>query len=326
MNNLIEKITIYLKNYIAFRIGVDLREFTFQDETFRKRVESFKLRRSYLNLRVMGHVKVHSPTGQVFVSINETKNVFVRESYTWPAVHASLARGKVNTKPKYLNLGNHFMVIPFQQNFYHFVIDEFPYILDYFNSVKNPKFITNGRLSDFQREFLSLMKIETTNTPKWFISSGVVVPISRLNSGKPNMKIVSIVKKFKLEYIKFEKLPKISIYISRRFSSRSIPKEFEIEKLMQKLGVMVVHLENLPLVDQIILFHSASLVIAPHGAGLTNLIWSSHGTKVIEIMPNIFFNGCYEFLCKLLNLNYEQLDYDNKNLYELEFWKNIIKN
>jgi hypothetical protein len=52
-----------------------------------------------------------------------------------------------------------------------------------------------------------------------------------------------------------------------------------------------VILEGLSLAEQIALFSSADVIIAQHGAALSNLIWSRPGTAVVEIVPKTLSPG-----------------------------------
>jgi hypothetical protein len=68
---------------------------------------------------------------------------------------------------------------------------------------------------------------------------------------------------------------------------RSIPNHRQmVEELTRRLGfVLSLKLEAMPLAEQIALFSSVDMVIAQHGAALSNLIWARPGTGVVEIMP-----------------------------------------
>ncbi|MBD1921548.1 glycosyltransferase family 61 protein [Microcoleus sp. FACHB-831] len=50
---------------------------------------------------------------------------------------------------------------------------------------------------------------------------------------------------------------------------------------LKKFGFEQVTLESLSVSDQAALFSSAQVVIAPHGAGLSNVVFCNRGTKVI---------------------------------------------
>jgi capsular polysaccharide biosynthesis protein len=53
--------------------------------------------------------------------------------------------------------------------------------------------------------------------------------------------------------------------------------------------------------DTMMLFHSAVMVVASHGAGLSNVLFCQPGTYVIEVMPNSFITPfCYLQLTHIL--------------------------
>lgn len=54
------------------------------------------------------------------------------------------------------------------------------------------------------------------------------------------------------------------------------------------------------------LFANAKIVIAPHGAGLTNLIFCKPGTKVLEIFQS-HEDDTYCYLAQVLGLDYHCL-------------------
>jgi capsular polysaccharide biosynthesis protein len=75
------------------------------------------------------------------------------------------------------------------------------------------------------------------------------------------------------------------IYISRRSAThRRIVNEDEVRALAGRHGFEVVELEDLPVTEQIRMFASARTILAPHGAGLTNIIYSER-PRVLELLP-----------------------------------------
>lgn len=81
-----------------------------------------------------------------------------------------------------------------------------------------------------------------------------------------------------------------------------------IEFLKQK-GFEILKLENLSFEEQIYIFKNAKIVVSAHGAGLTNLCFSSPNCIVIEIKPcrpgYAYQNKVYENISKINNLNYK---------------------
>lgn len=97
-----------------------------------------------------------------------------------------------------------------------------------------------------------------------------------------------------------------AIYIDRGDSTtRRLTNEAAIVQALAGRGITPVRLTGLDLDTQALLFASAQLIVAPHGAGLTNLIFARPGTMVIELMPDRLANWCYRRLSAMLRLRYE---------------------
>ncbi len=76
------------------------------------------------------------------------------------------------------------------------------------------------------------------------------------------------------------------IYISRRSAPwRRLINEPEIIDELKNYGFSAVELEKMPFQEQVQLFRNARAVVAPHGSGLANLVFSSPGIPVIELFP-----------------------------------------
>ena len=76
------------------------------------------------------------------------------------------------------------------------------------------------------------------------------------------------------------------VYISRRNNAaRSCVNEVDVAKFMSSKGFHVVFLEDLIFSQQVELFKNAKLIVAAHGSGLANVIFSNSNTNVIEIIP-----------------------------------------
>lgn len=103
------------------------------------------------------------------------------------------------------------------------------------------------------------------------------------------------------------------IFISRAGSGRRVFKnQLEVEEVMQKYGYMILQLETLTLSQQIYYFRFAERVVGSHGAGLTNLLYTSN-CSVLEIFHSDEILGHYKGLCKALGLNYDYLSLSGKH-------------
>jgi capsular polysaccharide biosynthesis protein len=85
------------------------------------------------------------------------------------------------------------------------------------------------------------------------------------------------------------------IYISRRNSSKRIlTNEEQIEELLKKLGFDIYYMEHYTFEQQIAIMEQASIVVAPHGAGLANILFCPTGTKIVEFRIDKYPIDCFE--------------------------------
>ena len=93
------------------------------------------------------------------------------------------------------------------------------------------------------------------------------------------------------------------IYISRRVTRRILNENDLIEFLIG-YGFIKVELEWMSVAEQVQLFSGAEAIVAPHGAGLTNLTFCPPKTKILEIFPSTYITGLYWLISALGNLDY----------------------
>lgn len=93
------------------------------------------------------------------------------------------------------------------------------------------------------------------------------------------------------------------LYI-RRTGVRRILNEEQLIDLLTKYHFTIVDLEHKSIFDQIHLFANADVIVGPHGAGLTNLVFSKPGTKVLEIFPPQYVYPYYWLISTFGNLDY----------------------
>lgn len=84
---------------------------------------------------------------------------------------------------------------------------------------------------------------------------------------------------------------------------RYILNEEEVFDVLKKYGFKKYVLEELSIPDQILLFYDADCVVAAHGAGLSNIIFS-HQIKILELFPTQFIVPHYYYLSKSLGHTY----------------------
>ena len=111
------------------------------------------------------------------------------------------------------------------------------------------------------------------------------------------------------------------IFISRRFSNRTLPNEEDLEKKARSAGFEVVYLERISLLEQIVMFETAEVICGTHGAGLANLVWARNCRSIFEIYNDNFQNETFRVLAKRLDIAYSRVHYLNA-LDAHEIWSN----
>ncbi|MDF2718417.1 MAG: hypothetical protein K0R28_5342 [Paenibacillus sp.] len=98
------------------------------------------------------------------------------------------------------------------------------------------------------------------------------------------------------------------IYVSRQNAQvRKVTNEEQVCRLLSGYGFQKVLLESLAVAEQIRLFTSAETIVAPHGAGLANLLFCRPGTKVLELYAPNYVNTVYWYLSNHFGLDYYYL-------------------
>lgn len=78
----------------------------------------------------------------------------------------------------------------------------------------------------------------------------------------------------------------------------------KLSYLKQQYKLMVAKTSDMTVLEQIELFKQAAVIMGPHGAGLSNMMWAAKGSVVIEfpISPN--YNVCFGNLARVLGHKY----------------------
>lgn len=99
----------------------------------------------------------------------------------------------------------------------------------------------------------------------------------------------------------------VRLYVSRGKSRRRLAGEELLEERLKEIGFTILHSEELSFAEQIRVFHEAETVVGTHGAGLTNVVWSQPGCRVIEIFPSNYILDCYAWLSFSRGLDYRHV-------------------
>jgi hypothetical protein len=95
------------------------------------------------------------------------------------------------------------------------------------------------------------------------------------------------------------------IYLSRKDAPRRrMINEADMTRRLRKLGFEILQLEGMTIAEQQALLGSAQVVVAEHGAALTNIVWCPTNATVVDIHPSVPAMPCYKILAELRGLRY----------------------
>jgi hypothetical protein len=97
--------------------------------------------------------------------------------------------------------------------------------------------------------------------------------------------------------------PRRRICIRRRHN-RAVANRAPVEAFLSKQDFTFHELENMPPAEQRMLFQDAEFVVAPHGAGLANLLYCRPGTRVLEISPDAEFRPFFWLMSEKLGFSH----------------------
>ena len=86
--------------------------------------------------------------------------------------------------------------------------------------------------------------------------------------------------------VNYHKKPWRKLFLSRRKGLRSLENREQLELMLLEQNFEIVELDGATLDFQIELFSQASMIVAPTGAALTNMLYCQPGTKVVIFMSN----------------------------------------
>ncbi|MGF1540690.1 MAG: DUF563 domain-containing protein [Pleurocapsa sp.] len=182
---------------------------------------------------------------------------------------------------------------PWSNNFWHWTVDTLTQLegLEYYQQQTGikPKLIVEPNLRSWQRDSLKLLGYNQEDLIIWRdfrrTVNKLIVPSFRRSYEEIHgeisvsacqwlrQKILNNVAKIESDRASFSP----QVFISRcKALGRRIANENEVIKALEPLGFVTYILEEMSYLQQVQLFTQAKVIVAPHGAGLTNLIFAEN--------------------------------------------------
>ena len=148
---------------------------------------------------------------------------------------------------------------------------------------KKIKKIKKGDYLEFSRLIVPTVPTKSTHVPLW------VTDFLRKTFLGPR----------KLSFVKKR------IFVSRKNAKkRKIKNEKELIPILKELNFDIVELEEMSIQEQANCFSKAEVVVASHGAALSNLVFCDPATPVLELLNESYVHWLYGALASQLGLNY----------------------
>ena len=198
-------------------------------------------------------------------------------------------------------------------NYYHWLLDLVPRVLLLKHAAQNfsnyDALLLNGSQANYEREILAALgvppeKVRYVDSRERFQIASAVIPSMDIN-------VIAPWKVCGLRDLPFfgKQNQHRRIYLSRaRAAVRRIANENEISEVMRHRNFEIVEPENLSWREQANLFAGASVIVAPHGAALANIVFCQLGTRVVEISTRAGYRDWYWQLAAVAGLSYEVLE------------------
>jgi capsular polysaccharide biosynthesis protein len=211
-----------------------------------------------------------------------------------------VARHKILGKiklPRCRSLGGTVAVISTAEaatNYWHWTFDLLPriHLLDLagFGPGAVDYYLVNHRDLPFQHETLAEMGIPAKKIVKTDRNCHFELDRAVTTSLKPGQFYVSKwICDFLFDIVKRQNpvmQTKRRLYVSRRTSRfRRVRNEAAVMKALEAMGFELIHPDAISVAEQRKAFYHAEFVVAPHGSGLTNIVYCQPGTRVVEVFP-----------------------------------------
>jgi capsular polysaccharide biosynthesis protein len=195
-------------------------------------------------------------------------------------------------------------------NYYHWLCDILPRLVPLRWAGVRPDYYLVDCKTDFQRNVLAAFGIE---------AHCLIQPHCRLLLEADNLVVPShptpaCIRQFGKLFTSERQVfvagsTRRRIYISRRRTGkRTVAEEHELIRLLESHEFETHSMEEYSLAEQAQLIRESEVIVAPHGAGLANLIFARPGTHVIEIVPQGRYNASlYPEKSRILGLHHQQV-------------------
>ena len=174
--------------------------------------------------------------------------------------------------------------------------------LEKFAELDHVPLLVPHSLRRFQRESLACAGVDATRLvglpPGRWRTDRLFFPELLGPTGNPSPHAIDWLRQRFARFMSPER-PGRRLYMTRRDTRRTVTNPAEIADYLRNEGFEVICAGDLSLAEQIKVFSEAAVVLAPHGAALTNMTFAPAEATVIEFFGDNYINGCFWALANI---------------------------
>ena len=169
-------------------------------------------------------------------------------------------------------------------NYYHWLLEDLPVIIRAQEAEPSIKLALPPGPPTFVTEALGILGADYVTFARPTRFAQVALPGRGIDPGWPHPSDVSFLEAFGRAAEGDDGARDTrGVLVSRRFSTRGLDNEEQLEEWARDRGLDVVFAERLTFVEQVAMFAHASIVIGTHDAGLSNTVFSPRTTPLLEV-------------------------------------------
>jgi capsular polysaccharide biosynthesis protein len=188
------------------------------------------------------------------------------------------------------------------ENFYHFMLDTLPRLglLEDTRPLDSLDRFVVRHHRPFHRQLLQMCgvpsdRILDPSTHPYVHARRLVVPsIPALHGQTPGW-VVDFLRRRLMPTDPVPRDRPSRFYISRGVErrTRAVVNEAAVIDMLAVRGIEPVSLDGMSISEQVELFRGADMIVSPHGAGLTNIVFCGPRTRVVEVFSPHYVNPCF---------------------------------
>lgn len=119
----------------------------------------------------------------------------------------------------------------------------------------------------------------------------------------PNLADILSLKKHVESRLQVQQTARNRLYISR-VGRRRVVNEEELIEMLKSHQFIIIDDKPRTVAEQVVLYKNASVILGPHGASFSNVIWCEPGTHLIELFSSKYMPPHFLYLATVMQMRY----------------------